>query len=102
MKRILTTLVVALLAGHAVAQTATWSGSSEYVTTITNEQGIKCGYMYNGHVFTRVFRGANCPNSVEVEVQQSTPQGSFVDCSAVSPMLYQQCVRQNERGISGR
>jgi len=61
--------VAALLASSAAfAATAYWTGKSEYVTTVTYKQGIKCEYNYAGNTFWRTFTGvSSCPSSVEVE-----------------------------------
>lgn len=102
MKRFFLATGLALLAAHAAAQQASWSGSSEMVTTITGQPGIKCGYLYNGLPFDRVFKGSNCPSLVEVEVPQSSPPQGLIDCQFVAPYMHDQCMRANERRISGR
>lgn len=47
---------------------AFWTGRSEYVTTVTYQQGISCEYNYAGQTFWRTFAHRfSCPSSVEVE-----------------------------------
>jgi len=48
-------------------QTAFWTGRSEFVQTVTYQQGINCEYNYAGRTFWRTFVGAVCPNSVQVQ-----------------------------------
>lgn len=77
---------------YASAQQASLTGAMDYVTTITGQQGVRCGYQYNGQPFSRVFRGTTCPRVVDVEVPQST-SSTLADCEGISPSLYQQCIR---------
>ncbi len=64
----------------------------DYVTTITGQQGVRCGYQYNGQEFSRVFRASNCPRVIDVEVPQSSRM-TLADCEGIEPSLYQQCIR---------
>ncbi len=102
MKRLFLAAALALLAAHAVAQQAAWSGKTELVMTITGQQGIKCGYMYNGQRFDRVFNGSSCPSVVDIEVPQSSSPQGMTDCQFLPPGQYQQCMQYNERRMSGR
>lgn len=77
----------------ATAQQASWNGTVDYVTTITGNQGVRCGYTFNGQQFTRVFRASDCPRVVDVEVPQSARRTTLADCEFLSPTLSQQCVR---------
>ncbi len=51
---------------HALAATAFWNGHVRYITTITYQQGVECGYNYGGRNFLMVFTGGSCPNHIEV------------------------------------
>lgn len=94
MQRILAALALTALAGPVAADQAYWSGDLQYVSVIGGGMGIKCGYMYQGQRFSRVFAGSNCPNEVEVNIPQPVPQsGSFQDCSFVDPAVYMDCRR---------
>lgn len=52
--------------GQVYAATATWTGLSELVTTVTYQQAFKCQYQFAGQKFWRLFRNY-CPPTVEVE-----------------------------------
>jgi hypothetical protein len=67
MKKIIAALLL-FSATAAYAATAYWTGRSEFVTTVTYQQGIKCEYDYFGNKFWKTFvRQSSCPSSVEVE-----------------------------------
>ena len=66
MKKLLALLVASLLASSAFAATAFWTGEVEYVTTVTYQTGVRCGYNYAGQHFYMVFSGGTCPMSVNV------------------------------------
>jgi len=55
-----------LLSTAALAVTATWTGRSEMVTTVTYQQAFKCEYQYAGQNFWRLFTGY-CPPTVEIQ-----------------------------------
>lgn len=67
-KLILTALVAVLTASVAQAATATFTGRSEYVQTVTYKTGIACEYQIYGQKFWRTFTNTmSCPYSIEVE-----------------------------------
>jgi len=65
-KLILVAALLASVVGPVFAATAYWSGEQAFVTTVTYQQGVRCGYNYGGRIFYMVFVGGNCPMQVEV------------------------------------
>lgn len=66
MKKTFAALLFAASVAHAA--TATWTGRSEIVTTVTYQQAWRCEYSYAGQTFYRLFPiGSGCPASVEVQ-----------------------------------
>lgn len=66
MKKIVVSLGALMVAAHAFAATAFFTGKQEMVQTVTYQSAWKCEYNYNGQKFWRVFK-TSCPSSVEVE-----------------------------------
>lgn len=63
-------LIVAVslfVASVAYADTAIWTGRSEYTTSVTGKAITRCEYDLYGQKFWRNFRGASCPATIEVE-----------------------------------
>jgi carbohydrate-selective porin OprB len=67
MKKILAAALLALAASQAFAVTAFWNGQIQFVTTVSYQQGVRCGYTYPGGTVTQVFIGGTCPNQIEVQ-----------------------------------
>lgn len=61
-------IVIALLliSANSYAGNAFWNGYIRFITTVSYQQGVECGYNYNGQTFTRVFLGGSCPSSIDV------------------------------------
>ena len=66
MKQVISLLILALLAGRALAATAYFTGKQEMVQSVTGRVAWNCEYNYAGNMFWRAFAGM-CPNSAEVE-----------------------------------
>lgn len=66
MKAAFALFAILVISTSAMAATAFWTGRSESIITVTNQQASKCEYDYAGQKFWRVFKGP-CPASVEVE-----------------------------------
>ena len=58
-------LVALLVAGHANAGLAFFTGRQEMVQTVTFKMVWKCQYNYNGRLFWQLFEDM-CPSSVDV------------------------------------
>lgn len=66
MKQLIAALALCAMSMSALAATATWTGQSRRITTITFQPAIECQYQLYGKTFWRIFRDA-CEGSVEVE-----------------------------------
>jgi len=64
--RLIIATAALLIAGHASAATAFFTGRQEMVQTVTYKMVWRCQYNYNGQLFWRLFEGM-CPHSVEVQ-----------------------------------
>jgi hypothetical protein len=65
MKKIIFTVLLAISL-NAYAGNAFWNGYIKFITTVSYQQGVECGYNYNGQTFYKVFLGATCPSSIDV------------------------------------
>jgi len=65
MKKLIT-IVLFSISLNAYAGNAFWNGYIEFITTISYQQGVRCGYNYNGQTIYQVFLGGNCPSSIDV------------------------------------
>ena len=66
MKKLIALVLLAVAAMSAHAATAYWTGEVQYITTVTYQSGVRCGYNYAGNRFYMVFVGGTCPSSVNV------------------------------------
>ena len=66
MKKLITLIALLIVASSAFAGTAYWTGEVQYITTISYQQGVRCGYNYNGQHFYMVFNSTICPSSINV------------------------------------
>ena len=67
MKKIIATLLLALLSAAAMASvTAMWTGRSEAGFSVTGQSVWRCEYMYGNQKFWLTMRGA-CQGTVEME-----------------------------------
>ncbi len=66
MKLPIAIVLALLMATPALAVTATWTGRSEMVTTVTYQQAWRCQYEYGGKKFWMTFKNS-CPATVEVQ-----------------------------------
>ena len=67
MKVIVALTLSALGSLSAHAATAYFTGTFEYVNTVTLQQGVRCEYNYMGNRFWFTFVGSVCPSTVEVQ-----------------------------------
>lgn len=57
-----------LVASVAYADTAIWTGRSEFTTSVTGKSITRCEYNLYGQKFWKNFLGTtSCPSSIEVE-----------------------------------
>ena len=65
MKKLIAALALCVVSMSALAATATWTGQSRRITTITSQPAIECQYQLYGQTFWRIFEDF-CAASVEV------------------------------------
>ena len=66
MKKLIAIMALCVASMSALAATATWTGQSRRVTTITYQQAVECQYQLYGKTFWRLFPDF-CEASVEVQ-----------------------------------
>lgn len=67
MNQLLLAAAMAAFSFPAAAVTASWTGNSERVQTITFKWVIKCEYNFYMQTFWKLFDAQSCPRTIEVE-----------------------------------